>query len=59
MPTTNLDQRVKRISGISDQEVVTLDGVGITTEDDLRYAEFVDLPNTIPVIKRRKLNIIG
>ena len=56
IPTTNVDQRVKRMS---DQEVVTLDGIGITTKDDLRYVEFVDLANTIPVIKRRKLNIIG
>ena len=55
MPTTNVDQRVKRMS---DQEVVTLDGIGITTKDDLRYVEFVDLANTIPVIKRRKLNMI-
>ena len=28
-------------------------------EDNLRYAEFVDLPATIPVIKRRKLVIVS
>jgi hypothetical protein len=59
MPTTDIEQRVKRISGLSDQEIEGLTTIGIATEDDLRYAEFVDLPVIIPVIKRRKLNIIS
>ena len=59
MPTTNLDQRVKRIASLSDQDVLQLNTEGITTEDDLRYIQFVDYPDTIPVVKRRKLETIS
>ena len=58
MPTTNLDQRVKRIANLSDADCQALDNDGITTEEDLRFLEFVDLPATIAVVKRRKLNVI-
>ena len=33
--------------------------LGIFTEDDLSYAKFEDLPQTISVVKRRKLSLIG
>ena len=59
MPTTDIDQRVKRIAGLSVNDVQELQNQGITSEDDLRYAEFVDLPGAIAVIKRRKLDMIG
>lgn len=59
MPTTDLDQRVKRIAALSDAEVTLLTNEGIMTEDDLKVLQFADLPAAIPVVKRRKLNIIG
>ena len=59
MPTTNLTQRVQRIAGLVTTDHTELDGAGITTEDDLRYIDFLDLPAAIPVFKRRKLSIIG
>ena len=43
---------------MTSSEVVELQQIGITDEDDLRYVEFVDFPVIIPVIKRRKLNTI-
>ena len=58
MPTTNIDQRVKRIISLSDAEVTAVKGIGIDTEDDLRFSQFVDFPAEIPVIKRRKLELI-
>ena len=59
MPTTDLNQRVKRIIGLSDAELVLVQTDGITSEDDLLYAQFVDLNATIPVIKHWKLNSIS
>ena len=44
---------------MSQNDVEELLNTGITDEDDLRYAEFTDLPGGIPVIKRRKLDMIG
>ena len=59
MPTTNVDQRIQRIAGISDADVLALGNMGCNTEDDLRYLTFVDLPAAIGLIKRRKLVIIA
>ena len=58
MPTTNIDQRVKRVAGLSNDEVAALHAIGAENEDDLKYIQFVDLPNTVPLIKRRKLEFI-
>ena len=44
---------------MTSSEIVELQQIGITDEDDLRYAEFVDFPVIIPIIKRRKLNTIS
>ena len=55
----SIDQRVKRVTNMTSSEVVELQQIGITDEYDLRYAEFVDFPLIIPVIKRRKLNMIS
>ena len=55
MPTTNLDQRVKRIANLSDADCQALIADGVTTENNLRFLEYVDLPVTIAVVKRRKL----
>ena len=35
MPTTDLNQRVKRIIGLSDPELILLQTDGINSEDDL------------------------
>ena len=59
MPTTDLDQGVKRIAALIDAKVTLLTNEGIMTEDDLKVLQFADLPAAIPVVKRRKLNIIG
>ena len=44
MPTTNVDQRIQRIAGISDADVLALGNMGCNTKDDLRYLTFVDFP---------------
>ena len=59
MPTTDIDQRVKRITGLLDAEIAELQGLGIANEQDLQFAEFVDYPEYIPLIKRRKLDVIS
>ena len=59
MPTTNLSQRVKRLATLDDAQVQLLDTEGIVVEEDLRMIEFEDIPLGIPVVKRRKLNIIS
>ena len=51
MPTTN-------IIGLTDAEVAIVQGIGGATEDDLSYTKFVDYPITIPVVKRRKLELL-
>ena len=58
IPTTDIDQRVQRIIGLTDDQLAAMKNVGIMNEDDLRYSQFVDYPTTIPVIVRRKLELI-
>ena len=58
MPTTNIDQRVKRIADLENGHVGLLQGDGITTEDDLTFISFVDLNQGIPIVKRRKIQLI-
>ena len=58
MPTTDIDQRVKRIADLDNAQVTLLRDDGITTEDDLRFISFVDINQTIPIVKRRKLDLI-
>ena len=58
MPTSDIGQRVKNIVGLTVNEVAELTGQGIQNEDDLRYIEFEDLPEAIPIVKRRKLSTI-
>ena len=56
MPTTNIEQRVKNTVSLTNAEVDVLNGVNISTESDLRFTVFDDLPVALPVVKRRKLN---
>ena len=58
MPNANIYQRVKRIIELLEADVQELQQIGVTSEDELRYAEFVGYPKEIHVIKRRKLYII-
>ncbi len=44
MSTMDLNQRVKRITGMSDAAIAELDNLGVRTEDDLRWTQFVDYP---------------
>ena len=59
MPTTNLNQRVRRIATLNDGDIASLSGDGIETEDDLRYLEFQDFPAAMSIVKRRKLGSIS
>ena len=60
MPTTNIDQRIKCITGLNDPDEQDLDTMGCSTEDDLRYLlQFVDLPTQVALIKCRKLILIA
>lgn len=59
MPTTNLTQRVQQITGVNDASLALLTVQGIINEEDLSFLEFVDLPATIPIFHRRKLNLIS
>ena len=58
MLTDNIYQRVRRIVELLKADVQELQQIGVTSEDKLLYAEFADYPRAIPVIKRRKLEII-
>ena len=57
--STDLSERVKKLADLNDAQVQLLANEGIQGEDDLKVLEFVDLPATIPVVKRRKLNYIS
>ena len=59
MPTTNIDQRVKRVADLTDDEVLEIKSIGVSTEEDLRFIKFVNIPETIPVVRRRKLEIVS
>ena len=59
MPTTNIGQRVARITGLSPGEVQELNTAGIVNEDDLSFISFEDVPETIPIVKRRKLELVS
>ena len=58
MPTTNINQRVKRIAALDDADVTKLQALGINTEEDLCFVKFQDLDEEIGLIKRRKLEYI-
>ena len=58
MPTTNINQRVKRIAALDDEDVTKLQALGINTEEDLCFVKFQDLGEEIRLIKRRKLEYI-
>ena len=59
MPTTDVNQRVKRIAGLDDDDVTKLQAIGIKTEEDLSFIQFQDLGDEIGLIKRRKLEYIS
>ena len=59
MPTTNVNQRVKRIASLDDDDVTKLQAIGINTVEDLSFAKFEDLGDEIGLIKRRKLECIS
>ena len=47
---------MKNIASLNNHDVEALNSLAISTEDDLRFTEFEDLPESIPFSKRRKLN---
>ena len=59
MPTNNIEQRIARLCSLTGEEVQKLKDIGITTEEDLGFAKFVDFPSEdVGLIKRRKLEVI-
>ena len=58
MPTADVDQRVRRIIENLEMDVQELQHIGVISEEELHYAEFVYYPKAISIIKRRKLDII-
>ncbi len=60
MLTTDLDQCIKRsITSINNAEVQELATKGAPTEEDLWFLEFVDYPDTVSLIKCRKLDAVS
>ena len=58
MPSIDLDQRLKRLTVISDDYYQFLKSKRINGEDDLIFVEFQDLLATISVVKQSKIDII-
>ena len=51
--------KIKDLVNLQLSEVQTLTDLGIQSEDDLSYIKFEDLPTSIPLVKRRKLSMVG
>ena len=58
MPTTDITGRVKSIVGLDDEDCKLLIADGIKTQEDLLYVCFEDFDAMIPVVKRRKLELV-
>jgi len=58
MPTTNIEQRVKRLVDLTADDLNALMDIGVTTKDTLSFIQFEDLQVGISLIKRKKLDII-
>jgi len=58
MPTTNIYSRVKRIVTLNDDDITALQALSVTSEEDLKFLEFVDFPTVINIVKRRKLALV-
>ena len=58
-PAHNKLYKVKNLVSLQTDEIKALTSLGIFTEDDLSYTKFEDLPQSINVVKRRKLSLIG
>eukprot|EP00957_Ditylum_brightwellii_P069526 5280154-Ditylum_brightwellii.AAC.1 len=58
MATSSIDQQVKRIVGLDDNNVAILTGTGITNKGDLLFLQFMDFKTKILVGKQRKLELV-
>ena len=58
MPTTNINQRVKRIANLQEAELNLLVKDGIVNEDDLGFIKFEDLNTGISIVNRRKIELV-
>jgi hypothetical protein len=58
MQATNIEEHVQRITGLTDQEFAEVKGLGVLTENDLSFIQFDDYPETITLVKRRKLELL-
>ena len=59
MPAASISTRIATLVNLSEEDKKALEDLDVKTEDDLSWIDFEDLPITIPIVKRRKLNIIG
>ena len=57
MPTTNVNQRVKRIASLDDDDVTKLQAIGINTVEDLSFAKFEDLGDEIGLKNAESSNV--
>ena len=55
----SFNARVAKLVGLTKPEEKSLLDLGISTEDDLSFVQFEDFPDSINVVKRRKLSLIG
>ena len=59
MPSVLLNQRIQSIVGLKYDERSAIESLGISNEGDLRYPKFEDYPKEVPLLKKRKLEVIG
>ena len=59
MPSAVFSTRIANLVDLSDDDKKVLEILEIKTEHDLSWVDFEDLPDTIPIVKHRKLNMIG
>ena len=56
---SEFENHVKALAGLDDQDIAALTTAEIITEDDLSWLELEDLPDTISIVKRRKIKMIS
>ena len=55
----SFNARVAKLIGLTKPEEKSLLDLGISTEEYLSFVQFEDFPDSIKVVKKRKLSLIG
>ena len=50
--------KIMDLVNLQESEIEALVNLGINSDDDLSYIKFEDLPDMIPLVKRRKLSVV-